>query len=81
MYLAQGILMPDYREQLDVLIVCPGCSLVGVATWEESGRGDRSRGSERNLLHLSAGFHAESEHTLSGDPVIVCENCNTIQKD
>jgi hypothetical protein len=69
------------REQFTIDIACPHCGQNGHAVWEENAPSNRSGGAERALVQLSPGFHAEAGRTQSGDPVVVCDGCDTIQPD
>jgi hypothetical protein len=73
--------MPFGRQQFRVMLRCSHCSELGMVIWEESGTNDRTRGSERSLIEVIGKFHAEAGRTHSGDPVIVCKVCDTIQPD
>jgi hypothetical protein len=69
------------REQFTVDIACPHCAQKGAVVWEENTLGNRQNGVERAMIRVSPGFHAEAGRTQSGDPVIVCDRCDTIQPD
>lgn len=73
--------MPPARQTFPVSLVCPNCSNGGTALWEEAGLFDRSRGPERRLMSLEGKFHAEAGRTNSGDPVVVCSECDEILAD
>ena len=62
-------------------IKCPHCGQAGAIFWEENALGHRHCGPQRRLVNLSAGFHAENGRTQSGDPLIICSHCDTIQAD
>jgi hypothetical protein len=68
------------REEFSYVLICPGCAIIGLVTWEESVP-DRSLGAERLLVHVSPGFHSETGRTASGEALIVCDACDTIQPD
>ena len=69
------------REQFTVDICCPHCGQQGTLAWEENTIGNRRNGIQRALISVSPGFHAEAGRTQSGDPVIVCGRCDTVQPD
>lgn len=69
------------REQFTVDIACPHCAQNGAVVWEENTLGNRQNGIQRAFISVSAGFHTEAGRTQSGDPVIVCNKCDTIQPD
>jgi hypothetical protein len=68
-------------EEFAVRLICPACSQIGAAVWEESGSHDRSRGARRRLILTSGGFYPGTEMGSSGDPRIICENCETVLPD
>lgn len=72
---------PDLRDRFTNILNCPQCGQIGGITWEENAIGHREGGAERRLIDVSPGFHSEAGRTQSGDPVIVCTNCDTIQAD
>jgi hypothetical protein len=53
---------------------CPNCGQAGFAVWEQ---GDREA---RHLVHVSRGFHPEIGRTQSGEPLLVCNDCDHIQE-
>jgi hypothetical protein len=69
------------REQFTVDINCPHCAQPGAVVWEENTIGNRVHGIQRALIRVSDGFHPETARTESGDPLLVCDKCNTIQPD
>jgi hypothetical protein len=69
------------RENFTIAITCPHCSQAGAVVWEENAMGYRQNGVQRVLKNISPGFHAENGRTQSGDPLIVCDICDTIQTD
>lgn len=73
--------MMEPRQTFSIALLCFNCGNDGTALWEEAGRFDRARGAERRLLSLTGKFHAESGRTNSGDPVIVCNECDEILPD
>jgi hypothetical protein len=73
--------MADKRFAFSVTIKCHFCGQAGYVIWEEAGAFDRTRGSQRTLVHVSSGFHSEIGRTRSGDPLIICNECDTIQED
>jgi hypothetical protein len=76
-----GWLMADERSRFNVAITCPNCGQTGSVIWEDARDFGRMQGSQRNLIHISGGFHAEGGRTQSGDPLIVCNECDEIQDD
>ncbi len=60
---------------------CPHCGQTGEVTWEEAAIGHRAAGPQRRLVGISPTFHAENGRTQSGDPLIVCAGCDSIQPD
>jgi hypothetical protein len=69
------------REQFTITIACSQCAQPGAVVWEENSLGHRQDGPQRTLVKVSSGFHAEPGRTQSGDPLIVCDACGTIQAD
>jgi hypothetical protein len=69
------------REQFTIAIKCSHCGQPGAVMWEENSLGHRRDGLQRALMNVSPGFHAENGRTQSGDPLIVCDTCDTIQAD
>ena len=69
------------REQFTIAIACAHCGQPGSVVWEENSPDHRKDGPQRALVKVSPGFHAESGRTQSGDPLIVCDACDTIQAD
>jgi hypothetical protein len=69
------------REKFTVDIACLHCGQKGHAVWEENALGNRRTGVQRALIRLSPGFHAQSGRTQSGDPLIGCDSCGTVQPD
>ena len=72
---------PGTRDRFTNTLSCPHCGQTGGVTWEENAVGHRETGPERRLIDVSPGFHAEAGRIQSGDPLIVCANCDTIQAD
>jgi hypothetical protein len=68
------------RASFVVAITC-ACGVAGSVTWEENVRAPQPHGPQRRLLSVSPGFHIESGRTQSGDPLVVCDGCDTIQDD
>ena len=56
------------------------CGAMGVVTWEENAR-PQPGGMQRSLVELHGDFHSELGRSPSGDPLIVCNACDTIQPD
>jgi hypothetical protein len=69
------------REKFSYVLFCPRCAIIGMVTWEESSGPKRSPPSERVLVQVSPGFHAEVGRTQAGETLIVCDSCDTIQPD
>ena len=69
------------RSRFSVILKCPHCGQIGQAVWEEASNNDRTRGPERQLIQVSSGFHPELGRTQSGDPLIICDECDHIQDD
>lgn len=72
---------PDARDRFPNSLKCPSCGQTGKIIWEENAVGHRQAGPERRLIDVTPGFHPESGRTESGDPLIICTNCDTIQAD
>ena len=68
------------RAKFSILIACPDCDTPGAVVWEENVHG-RGGGFRRQLVAVHGDFHSETGRTESGDPLIVCNVCDTIQKD
>lgn len=71
---------PTY-ERFTIKLKCPQCGETGEIIWEEAAIGYREAGPKRRLVGVSPNFHAENGRTQSGDPVIVCTSCDSIQTD
>ena len=69
------------RSEFAVITTCPNCRQTGAVVWEETDAEHRELGPCRKLALLSGGFHAEEGRTESGDPVIVCDNCDHMLLD
>ena len=69
------------RQQFTAAFKCPHCGAAGVRTWEEASSQSRIVGEGRKLLSVSDGFHIETGRTTSGEPLIVCNNCDEFQLD
>jgi hypothetical protein len=54
---------------------------MGAIMWEEDDGHTPGRKGARRLIQVSPGFHSEHGRTQSGDPVIVCDQCDEIQTD
>jgi len=63
------------RERFAEPVACKKCGQHGSIFWEENAVGNRASGSQRELIRISNGFHREMERTLSGDPIVACDNC------
>jgi hypothetical protein len=68
-------------QQFTVEFVCLTCAQVGVAGWEEAYCRERPFHAKRNMIFLSRGFHQGDGKTLSGDPEIVCDRCDSVLPD
>jgi hypothetical protein len=68
------------RQRFTVSLNCPECHATGAVVWEENNKMSTS-GLQRSLVEVQGAFHVEDGRTQSGDPVIVCNNCDTIQPD
>lgn len=71
----------DSRDRFPTALKCPQCGQTGELIWEENAIGHREAGPQRRLIDVTPGFHAEAARTASGDPLIVCTKCDTIQPD
>jgi hypothetical protein len=60
-------------KYLSQLLACPGCNAMGAVVWQDDANGGQSM-----LLHGS--FYSEPKRSSTGDPVIVCKECDEIQK-
>lgn len=69
------------REKFTIEITCPHCGQPGTVTWEENSIEKLARGPERAFITTSQGYHSQTGRTGSGDPLIVCDRCATIQPD
>jgi hypothetical protein len=69
----RNLAMLSLRSNL--ALKCPKCGQAGFAVWEDGGD-DKPR----QLIHVSRGFHPELGRTRSGEPLIVCNDCDHIQK-
>lgn len=68
------------RDQFRVELKCPHCGALGAVTWEENSHAN-PKGAQRRLVQVAGDFHSETGRTQSGDPLIVCSQCDTIQDD
>ena len=68
------------RNQFRLNFSCNHCGALGTAVWEENSPPE-PRGPQRRLVTVGGEFHSETGRTQSGDPLIVCNNCDTIQPD
>ena len=68
------------RSQFKTLLTCVHCQAPGAVVWEEN-RYASASGPQRQLVALHGEFHQESGRTNSGDPMIVCNQCDQIQPD
>jgi Zn ribbon nucleic-acid-binding protein len=69
------------RDQFTVGITCPHCAQPGAVVWEENTLDNRKDGIQRTLVRVPSGFHVQDGTTASGDPLIVCDRCGTLQPD
>lgn len=68
------------REQVSYMLICPGCGLMGLITWDEP-TDERVRISDRELVDLVSGFHVETSGFRGNKMAIVCDHCDTTQPD
>ena len=68
-------------EQFVAAFECTNCGQAGDRTWEESSAQSRIAGDGRALVGVSSGFHIETGRTASGEPLIICNECDEIQPD
>lgn len=68
------------RDQFRLDLECTHCGMQGLVTWEENSFVN-PQGAQRRLVDVRGGFHAELGRTSSGDPLIICDSCDTIQTD
>lgn len=73
--------VPGTRDRFTLNVNCPHCGRIGQITWEENAIGYREAGPQRRLIAVSTGFHSEEGRTLSRDPLIVCDDCDSILPD
>ena len=66
------------REQFTVNLNCPDCHAIGAAVWEENSHATPA-GPQSHLISVHGDFHTERGRTPTGEPVIVCNNCDVIQ--
>lgn len=69
------------RERVTLDLKCPYCGHPGQITWEENVMSRRHLGPQRRLIAVTPGFHVEPGRSQSGDPLIVCSGCDSIQPD
>jgi hypothetical protein len=72
---------PGARDRFPNSLKCPECGQTGKIVWEENALGHQDSGPQRRLIDVTPGFHAEPGRTASGDPLIICTKCDTIQTD
>ena len=65
--------------QFRQLLKCPECGQAGVAVWSEDIVAMPPLGARSRLVFISPGFHPETGRTLSGEALIVCDDCDMIQ--
>lgn len=68
------------RDAFKTDLSCSHCNATGAAVWEENTMLS-PQGPQRRLVAVHGDFHSETGRTHSGDPMIVCNNCDTIQAD
>jgi hypothetical protein len=68
-------------KQFEAAFKCPNCGQAGVRSWQESSAQSRTVGKGRKLVSVSDGFHIEIGRTASGEPLIVCNECDEFQLD
>ena len=68
-------------RQFSAPFKCAHCGQDGIRVWEESGVQSRVAGEGRKLISVSEAFHIELGRTASGEPLIVCNNCDEFQVD
>ena len=63
-------------------IHCIKCAQIGAAIWEE-GRDPLglATAGRAKLISVSSGFHREDGLTILGDPIIVCDLCESVVPD
>jgi hypothetical protein len=71
----RNLAMLPQRARSSLTVKCPLCGQAGFIVWEDGGDGKA-----RQLIHVSRGFHPEIGRTRSGEPLIVCNACDHIQK-
>jgi ribosomal protein S27E len=71
---------PQDRSSFAVDVKCPACGQVGSVIWEENALPSPS-GPGRMLILVSGGFHAGETRGHSGDPQIICNNCDAVLED
>lgn len=69
------------RFQVSLRITCPACGQEGDVCWEEDDGNAPGLKDPPTLVQVSPGFHAELGRTGSGDPAIVCDDCDELQDD
>lgn len=73
--------MAHPQNRFAVNITCPECGQTGYRAWQQGEGGGQERGGTRVFTSVSQGFHKEEGRMPSGDPIIVCDNCDEIQPD
>lgn len=68
------------RAAFTVAVKCATCGQAGSVIWEENALPSPG-GPDRRLVLVSGGFHAGETRGLSGDPQIVCNNCDAVLED
>lgn len=65
------------RESFSLPVTCPICKKQGMVNWEEN-ENPIHRGLERDLVAVPSGFYEGNKKDLSGDPEILCNDCNVV---
>lgn len=67
--------MPHHEVvQFTANIICPGCGVIGVVTWER-------HGNERTLVGLSKGFYERVSKRKPYPVELVCNDCGKAQPE
>jgi hypothetical protein len=76
-----GWRMASNPSQLTVPILCPVCNQLGAVVLEEGDGLAHGPNPKPRLVRVAGAFHVERAATQSDDPIIVCDECDTIQGD
>jgi len=71
--------MSDEQPLITVKLRCPHCGQLGHVVWQAANASYRASGIERRLVQVSSGFHPELGRDRSGEPLIICTQCDQIQ--